>query len=73
MSSDPNNYKNRLRCNGPSFGKLLETVTPSITKGQREAVTPIRRTSTSLRHLATLNIFENLKFSFWTLLLHERQ
>lgn len=32
-SSEPN-YKNLLRCDGPSFDELLETVTPSLTKRQ---------------------------------------
>jgi hypothetical protein len=64
MSSEPNYYENLLRCDGPSSDELLETVTPSLTKKRRETVTPIRRTSTSLPYLATLNISENLKCSF---------
>lgn len=63
--SEPNDFRDILRLDGPLFGELLKMIAPRIEKRNtpmRAAIPPSQRLSITLCYLATGDTFEDLKF-----------
>jgi len=66
--SDRDDYRNYLRMNDDVFRLLLGVVAPAIMKKDtvmRRAITAEERLVATLRYLATVRAYENLKFSMY--------
>lgn len=63
--NEPEDFRNFLRMDAPSFDELLGLVEPLIRKEDtvmRPSISPSERLSITLRYLASGNSFEDLKF-----------
>ena len=64
-ANEPDDFRNFLRMDAPSFDELLGLVAPLIRKEDtvmRSSISPSERLSITLRYLASGNSFEDLKF-----------
>ena len=66
QENNPNDYRNFLRMTDPVFNRLLELLSPYITRQDtvmRQAITAEQRLIATLRYLATGRSLQDLKFS----------